>query len=213
MRDQVQIASFIRTFSVTIAHCSKAFEAVVVIKQQAALQARGSRGGGGARRCTSTRRQREHAIARVHQCQPHQREPHPTRPRLTAFKDHRRIACSVDVQRQGHLHAPSAAGVCDRGTQQRARAPRHGDEVQRLLDLTTVSCHFVVESCGLEALLDLPQLARQSTCCPRGWTTSLHIRHPRGCQHNFRHYAHHVERVLYQYISRTLLNFKEDRCL
>ena len=85
MRDQVQIASFIRTFSVTIAHCSKAFEAVVVIKQQAALQARSSRGGGGARRCTSTRRQREHAIARVHQCQPHQREPHPTRPRLTAL--------------------------------------------------------------------------------------------------------------------------------
>ncbi len=50
----------VRTFSVTIAHCSKAFEAVVVIKQQAALQARGSRGGGGARRCT--RHQRELVI-------------------------------------------------------------------------------------------------------------------------------------------------------
>jgi hypothetical protein len=93
--DQVQITSFIRTFSVTIAHCSKAFEAVVIIEQQAALQARGSRGGGGARRCTSTRRQRKHAIARVRQRKPHQREPHPTRPSLTAFEDHRRLSLVI----------------------------------------------------------------------------------------------------------------------
>ena len=110
MKFQVPVDSFIRTRSVTIAHCSKALEAVALIKQQTALCL------GDARRCT--RRQREHAIAcaqawiRVSQRETHQRGPHPTRPCLTAVKDHKLLAFAVDVQGHGHLQSPSAACVC-----------------------------------------------------------------------------------------------------